>query len=55
MAHEVVASSDPLDYPSSYRYSLNGTVLSEGGIGSISLAPLSATLWGIKPEVFAVG
>jgi hypothetical protein len=55
VAQELVPSSDPLDYPSSYRYSMNGTELSTLGVGSIKLAPLSASLWGISPEDFSVG
>jgi hypothetical protein len=55
MAQDLEASDDPLDFPSPYRYIMNGTELSTLGVSSsISLAPLSASLSSLSPEEFSV-
>ena len=54
MAQDVTSSDNPADYPTSYRYIMNGSELSASGVGSISLVPLSATLWTLNPEDFSV-
>ncbi|KAF7503140.1 hypothetical protein GJ744_004282 [Endocarpon pusillum] len=52
-AHEVIPSDNPADFPSQYRYIMNGSELSVLGIGSIDLIPLSASLWSLSPEDFS--
>lgn len=53
MAHDVMASDNPLDFPSSYRYVMNGSELSRFGVGPIGLVPLSANFWNMSPEDFS--
>ena len=53
-AHEVMPSDNPTDFPSQYRYIMNGSELSIFGISSIGLVPLSASLWSLSPEDFSV-
>lgn len=54
MAHDVMASDNPLEFPSSYRYVMNGSELSRFGVGPIGLVPLSANFWNMSPEDFSV-
>jgi hypothetical protein len=54
MAQDVMASDTPSDFPSPYRYIMNGSELSISGVGSISLVPLSNALWDLSPTSFSV-
>lgn len=54
MAQEIMPSDDPADFPTQYRYIMNGTELSAFGIGSIGLVPLTTSLWRFSPEDFSV-
>jgi hypothetical protein len=53
-AADVMPSDNDSDVPSTYRYVMNGTELSVLGIDSISLVPLSASVWSLSPENFFV-
>jgi hypothetical protein len=54
-AYEIRPSDDTADFPSPYRYVMNGSQLSMFGIASVGLAPLSASLWRLSADDFSVG
>lgn len=54
MAHDVMPSDDLSDFPSPYRYNMNGTELSKRGFGSVGLVPLSTSLFALSPDEFSV-
>jgi hypothetical protein len=53
-AQDVTVSNDPLEIPSQYRYTMNGSQLSQFDITSVTLIPLSRALWDIGPSRFTV-